>query len=537
MLPPIYYESCTDAVLAAYARLEDAILSAVVKRILRMGFVSEATKHQAEMLQEAGLLYEDILQLIAQRTDACTAQVRALFEDAGVTAVEIDNQAYRQAGIATVDIRQSDSLRQVLEAGFKKTMGVMDNLTKTTALTTQRAFYQACNDAYMQITSGAFSYQEAIRNTLKQAAKGGLSVTYPSGHVDKLDVAIRRAALTGVGQTAAEVSKTNAEDNGCYLMEITAHSGARPEHAKWQGQLASLTGKDVGKIIDGLKVWSLSGIGYGSGDGFRGWNCRHDWYPYFPGLSTPNYTKKELEQLDEKQIEWNGEKYTEYEISQMQRARERNVRELKRQAVKMQYAAEWTNKPELKEAATADYQAAAAKLKAAEKELQAFCNKTGQDRDKFREQVLGFGRSEAQKAVHAAKKSGLTSGGKDDIIRDERLTKAIEEGQISLKLNPEKQNPHIYGSSAYDEKNHKSYFTVTIEELQEIVNHYHGTGDVKIKSSGQIKEIITTDSIIGVCVGKDGKIIGKTNRLTIHYSKKRTHVVPSEQEGGIKSND
>ena len=404
MLPPIYYETCTDAVLAAYARLEDAILSAMVKRILRMGFVSEATKHQAEMLQEAGLLYEDIIQLIAQRTDACTAQVRALFEDAGVTAVEIDNQAYRQAGIATVDIRQSDSLRQVLEAGFKKTMGVMDNLTKTTALTTQRAFYQACNDAYMQITSGAFSYQEAILNTLKQAAKGGLSVTYPSGHVDKLDVAVRRAALTGVGQTAAEVSKTNAEDNGCYLMEITAHSGARPDHAKWQGQLVSLTGKDVGKTIDGLKVWSLHGIGYGSGDGFRGWNCRHDWYPYFPGLSTPNYTKEELKQLDEKQIEWNGEKYTEYEISQMQRARERNVRELKRQTMSMQQTAELTDKPELKEAATADYQATAAKLKVAEKDLQTFCNQTGQDRDRFREQVLGFGRSEAQKAVHAAKR-------------------------------------------------------------------------------------------------------------------------------------
>lgn len=403
MLPPIYYESCTDAVLAAYAHLEDAILSAMVKRILRMGFVSEATKHQAEMLQEAGLLYEDILQLIAQRTDACTAQVRALFEDAGVAAVEIDNQAYKKIGIATVDIRQSDSLRQVLEAGFKKTMGVMDNLTKTTALTTQRAFYQACNDAYMQITSGAFSYQEAIRNTLKQAARGGLSVTYPSGHIDKLDVAIRRAALTGVGQTAAEVSKTNAEENGCYLMEITAHSGARPEHAKWQGQLVSLTGKDVGKIIDGLKVWSLRDIGYGSGEGFRGWNCRHDWYPYFPGLSTPNYTKKELEQLDEKRIEWNGKQYTEYEISQMQRARERNVRELKRQTLKMQKAAELTDKPELKEAATADYQATAAKLKAEEEILKMFCDRTGQDRDRFREQVLGFSRSESQKAIHARK--------------------------------------------------------------------------------------------------------------------------------------
>lgn len=432
MLPPIYYETCTDAVLAVYARLEDAILSAMVKRILRMGFVSEATKHQAEMLQEAGLLYEDILQLIAQRTDACTAQVRALFEDAGTTAVEIDNQAYRQAGIATVDIRQSDSLRQVLEAGFKKTMGVMDNLTKTTALTTQRAFYQACNDAYMQITSGAFSYQEAIRSTLKQAAKGGLSVTYPSGHVDKLDVAIRRAALTGVGQTAAEISKTNAEDNDCYLMEITAHSGARPEHAKWQGQLVSLTGKDVGETIDGLKVWSLRGIGYGDGDGFRGWNCRHDWHPYFPGLSTPNYTKKELEQLDEKRIAWNGEKYTEYEISQMQRAQERRVRAWKRRCVTAQEGVNSATDEATRATAQAEFDRSARYLKANEAKLKDFCRQTGQDRDRFREQVLGFNRSTAQKAVHAAKKSGLTSGGKDGIIKaggkitDKNFMKTLE---------------------------------------------------------------------------------------------------------------
>lgn len=404
MLSPLYYESCTEAILAQYARLEDAILSAMVRRILKMGFVSDSTKHQAEMLQEAGLLYQDILQIIARQTNQTVKQVQALFEDAGVRTVETDNEVYKAAGKIPVDIRQSDSMRQTLEAGFRKTLGVMNNLTSTTALTTQKAFYRACNDAYMQITSGAFSYQEAIRNVLKQAAQGGLTVEYPSGHTDKLDVAIRRAALTGVGQTAAEIGKMNAEANGCYLMEISAHSGARPTHAVWQGQLVTMTGQDAGKVIDGMKVFTLSEIGYGSGAGFRGWNCRHDWYPYFPGLSTPNYSKKELEKLNEKSIEWNGKKYTEYEISQMQRAQERKIRELKRQTVKMQDAADFTDNPELKAAATADYQAMAAKLKAAEKDLQTFCKATGQDRDRFREQVLGFGRSEAQRAVQAAKK-------------------------------------------------------------------------------------------------------------------------------------
>lgn len=476
------YEPSADRIIALYQQLEDDILSAVIRRILKMGYVSEASKHQLEVLQAAGLLYDDIIQLIAQQTDACTAQVRALFEDAGVTAVEIDNQAYRQAGIATVDIRQSDSLRQVLGAGFKKTMGIMDNLTKTTALTTQRAFYQACNDAYMQITSGAFSYQEAIRNVLKQAARGGLSVTYPSGHVDKLDVAIRRAALTGVGQTAAEVSKTNAEDNGCDLMEITAHSGARPEYAKWQGQLVSLTGKDVGKIIDGLKVWSLRGIGYGEGDGFRGWNCRHDWYPYFPGLSTPNYTKKELEQLDEKRIEWNGKQYTEYEISQMQRARERNVRELKRQTLKMQKAAELTDKPELKEAATADYQATAAKLKAEEEILQMFCDRTGQDRDRFREQVLGFNRSTAQKAVHAAQQ--------DDSPIKETMEKAVASIKNKLTKNQKSGTINLGEVKNYGKKhakNIRAYLQDAPKGIQKVWNicspYFHNLGYIQSGAS------------------------------------------------------
>ncbi|MGN0592027.1 MAG: phage minor capsid protein [Ruminococcus sp.] len=404
MLSPIYYENCTDAILAQYGRMEDAILSAMVRRILKMGFVSDSTKHQAEMLQEAGLLYEDTLQLIADHTDATKEQVKALFEDAGVETVEIDNEVYRESGKVPVDIRQSDSMRQVLEAGFRKTMGVIDNLTSTTALTTQNAFYKACNDAYMQIASGAFSYQEAIRNVLKQAAQGGLTVQYPSGHTDKLDVAIRRAALTGVGQTCAEIGKMNAEENGCDLMEISAHSGARPSHAAWQGKLVSLSGKNTGRTVDGIRVLSLSDIGYGTGAGFRGWNCRHDWYPYFEGISTPNYTPEQLAELDVRNIPYNGKMYTQYEISQMQRAGERKVRALKRECIVNQTAADNAKDSELKTAAQAQYQASAVKLKSAEQKLKDFCNATGQDRDRFREQVLGFSRSEAQRAVQASKK-------------------------------------------------------------------------------------------------------------------------------------
>lgn len=547
MLSPTYYDQCTDAVLLHYARLEDAILSAMVRRILKMGFVSDSTKHQAEMLQEAGLLYNDILQIIARQTNQTVKQVQALFEDAGVRTVAVDNQVYETAGKIPVDIRQSDSMRQTLEAGFRKTLGVMDNLTSTTALTTQRAFYRACNDAYMQISSGAFSYQEAIRNVLKQAAQGGLTVEYPSGHTDKLDVAIRRAALTGVGQTAAEIGKMNAEANGCYLMEISAHSGARPTHVVWQGQLVTLTGKDAGKIIDGMKVFTLSEIGYGSGAGFRGWNCRHDWYPYFPGLSTPNYGKKELEKLNEKNIEWNGKKYTEYEISQMQRAQERKIRELKRQTAKMQDAADFTDNPELKAAATADYQAMAAKLKAAEKDLQTFCKATGQDRDRFREQVLGFSRSEAQRAVQAAKKAkDLTVTWKSGKIDVEKFKKSLSKGYVKTKIEPNKQINHTYNKqwknqvkqatkswSNPDSKKWKTPKSVLRKDIdpQKIVDEYGGTGRMVSSTSGDcVNEFINLPFVVGKTFDKKKWKYVNTNAVQIKYSPNGTHVLPTVQK-------
>lgn len=434
------YEPSADRIIALYQQLEDDILSAVIRRILKMGYVSEASKHQLEVLQAAGLLYDDIVQLIADRTDACTAQVKALFEDAGVQTVEIDNSLHEAAGALPIDIRQDSSTRQVLEAGYKKTLGTMQNLVSTTATQTQTAFIQTCDRIYMQVSSGAFSYQEAIMNALRALADTGATVSYPTGHTDRMDVAVRRCVLTGVSQTAAAVSLRQAEDAGCYLMEITAHSGARPDHAKWQGQLVTITGKDAGKIIDGLRVFTLSEIGYGSGEGFKGWNCRHNWHAYYPGFSTPNYTPEELKRLDEPCISYNGKLYTEYEVSQMQRAQERRVRAWKRRCITAQEGVNSATDEATRATAQAEFDRSARYLKNNEAKLKDFCRKTGQDRDRFREQVLGFNRSTAQKAVHAAKKSGLTSGGKDGIIKESMNRRNKNIGEFSeLKIPMQKK--------------------------------------------------------------------------------------------------
>lgn len=525
--------------------------------------MTPSAKHQAEMLQEAGLLYTDILQLIANQTDATSNQVKALFEDAGVKVVEFDNETHKKAGMIPVDIRQSDTMRQTLEAGCRKTYNQMWNLTKTLAVTTQKEYINACNNAYMQISSGAFSYNDAITNAVKNAAVGGLDVKYPSGNVAKLDVAIRRAVLTGVRQTCTEISRENAVECGCYLMEITAHSGSRPEHEKWQGQLATLTGKNAGKIIDGMKVYTLHEIGYGDVDGFCGANCHHDWDPYYEGISTPNYTKEELDEMNAANIEYKGKMYTEYQISQMQRYRERHIRELKRQTAKAQDIVDFTDNPELKATAQANYQATASRLKKAEQGLKDFCKATGRDREKSREQVLGFSHSEAQRAVHAAKKykenksttkntsntsksssktmqQWLTKIKDDGKIDIEYFKKSLKNGEVNTTIEKGQQQKH-QSSKAWRQQvkqavasngklTPKSVLFKSIDP-QEIVNKYGGTGEFMVtKGNSCMNEFIKLPYIIGTTFDKkQGKYV-KTDTIQIKYTNKGVHIFPTTQK-------
>lgn len=432
MLSPEYLDDCANQLINLYSELENRIIADIVRRLLKTGDVTETAKWEILKVQELGLLYDDVLSLIASQTNKTNAEVKTLFENAGVETVNIDNEKYRKAGKVPVDVRQSESMRQVLEAGYQKTLGNLQNLTMTTAITSQTAFINASNSAYMMVTSGAFSYQDAIRTAIKEMAQKGVSVLTDTikyeginkkgqhyTHEDKIDVAVRRNVLTGVGQTCKQVSLTNAKENGFDLMEINAHSGARPSHAKWQGKRVSLSGRKG--------YLSLHDIGYGSAEGFGGCNCRHDWYPVDEN-DIPMYTDDQLKDFDAKNIEYNGKKYTQYEATQIQRRKEREIRDLKREAVAYDTAIKETDDEELKSKLKDDFTKTSNKLKDKEKALADFTKETGIKRDRFREQVQGFNRSVSSKSTWADKKSrnDLTSAQNSGNMNIENASNAHE---------------------------------------------------------------------------------------------------------------
>ncbi|WP_294907985.1 phage minor capsid protein [uncultured Ruminococcus sp.] len=396
MLTPDQLAHCADDILKLYSQLEEEIVRDVARRISKTGIITETGKLQLNAMQELGTLNSDILKSLSKYTDKTEEQLQKLFEDAAVTATEYDNEIYRANGLNPKSIKVSAAQMQTLEAGYKKTSGNLSNLTRTTAVTSQTGFINACTLAEMKAESGAFSPQQAIVDAIKQVASEGAFVLYPSGHRDRLDVAVRRNVMTGIGQTTGEICLANARELDCDLMEITAHAGARPSHASWQGQIVSLSGRKG--------YLSLSDIGYGTGDGFKGWNCRHDWFPYFEG-STRMYSEKDLEELDAENIEFpDGSMHTLYEAEQYQRALERKIRETKRILAAQDEFFNNTSSESMKRAIKNNFDNFSIKLKRQEAQMNAFFEKTGLLVDNARVQKYGFGRSTAQKAVSSANK-------------------------------------------------------------------------------------------------------------------------------------
>lgn len=524
MLTPSEYEHLCDQLITLYDELDRAIIDDMVRRMMRIGKVSDATSWQAKQLQEAGLLYEDIISEIAKHSDASAAHVRTLFEDAGVQSVRNDNHYYTDAGLEGI-IRLSDAALQTLNAGYVKCRGELRNLTLTTANTAQTAYLNACDLAYMEVSSGTMDYGTAIRRAVQSAADEGSKVLYPSGHCDRLDVAVRRSVLTGVGQTVRQLSAINAGDMGCDIMEITAHSGARPSHAEWQGKLVSLSGANAGRIIDGVKVLTTNDIGYGTGDGFGGWNCRHDWFPFIEGVSSRVYSDERLAELNARNIEYNGKMYTEYEIDQMQRALERDIRARKRAVsaadTAVKNAPDEATVKQMKELFTAE----SVKLKKAEKKLSTFLDQTGSLPDSTRVWVNGFGRSTAQRAVWASKKHH-----KNELLtisKNQGILKAkIANGDITSTINTNIQNRHYKGTNEYNsflaDGTEKSYFIIPQSELQKILDSKMGTGSVRIDRAGAITEVFDC----GIDVGYDTKLKRNTSYVKVFYSKRKTHLTP-----------
>lgn len=384
MLPPSYLDQMPDAFVQLWQQVEEQILQDVARRIGKMDKVTPTANWQLWRYQQTEALRNDVVKLLAKYTGKSETAIRKLLLQAATEAMEREDAIYYHYDMEPPPFEENAALNNLLDAGARQTCGTWQNLTATTANTVTGAFERTLDAAWLKVGTGAFDYKTAVKQAVDSLADDMPMVTYPSGHTDSIEVAARRAILTGVNQTTGKLQVARMDEMGCEFVETTAHGGARPSHAEWQGRRFHRGGAVdyKGRHYPDFEA----ATGYGTGAGLCGWNCRHQFFACFPELGDPpQWTQEQLRELNARDIEWNGKKYTAYEISQMQRARERNVRRWKKR-----YLAE--------DAAGLDTTDSAVRLKAARQSLSDFTKATGGRVDSARVSVPKFGRSEASRA-------------------------------------------------------------------------------------------------------------------------------------------
>ena len=384
MLPPSYLDQMPDSFVQLWQQVEEQILQDVARRIGKMDKVTPTANWQLWRYQQTEAVRNDVVKLLAKYTGKSETAIRKLLLQAATEAMEREDAIYYHYDMEPPPFEENAALNNLLDAGARQTCGTWQNLTATTANTVTGAFERTLDAAWLKVSTGAFDYKTAVKQAVDSLADDMPMVTYPSGHKDSIEVAARRAVLTGVNQTTGKLQIARMDEMGCEFVETTAHGGARPSHAEWQGRRFHRGGAVdyKGRHYPDFEA----ATGYGTGAGLCGWNCRHQFFACFPELGDPpQWTQEQLQELNARNIEWNGKKYTAYEISQMQRARERNVRRWKKR-----YLAE--------DAAGLDTTDSAVRLKAARQSLSDFTKATGGRVDSARVSVPKFGRSEASRA-------------------------------------------------------------------------------------------------------------------------------------------
>lgn len=420
---PELLDAMPEELAELYRGLEDTLLMEICSRLKLRDELNEVTVQDIKALRSHGIDLKEIEKAIRQTTGISEQKLNKLLDD-----VVERNQQYYTNVIDLAHITQPETLVSIEDtwAIYQQTKRDLRNITRSmgflvdngrTMLPPSKAYQWALDNAVMQVQSGAINYNQAIKTAVKQLADSGLKVVdYESGHHDSIDVAARRAVMTGVSQLCAKYTEQSAEYLETPYYEVSAHAGARDvpgpspwsSHKDWQGKVYSIRTGDIYPSIYDV-------CGLGAVDGLEGANCRHRRYPWVEGVSERTYTDEQLQHIDDGLgCEYDGKKYTAYEATQMQRRIERTMRKQKR--LKNAYEAAWL---------TDDATTANIKLRRLNAKYKEFSKAAGLPEQRERMKVL------------------YTDAKSEETARTAKETQAVAKEVFSAKQNAETKQPYM----------------------------------------------------------------------------------------------
>lgn len=330
MFTPTEIEALPSSMEQLYRSLQLNIMSDLTERLKANGEeITSAADWQINRLYELGVSKDEIDSLIQSTLNVSDDEIDRIYDEVVKSGYARNEELYTSKGKEHIPYAENKQLQQLVKAVKNQTKSEYRNITgslgfavrnadNTLSFTPLADFYQRTLDnGLMQIASGAVDYNTVLKRAVKAMTDSGLrTVDYASGWSNRVDVAARRALMTGFNQVVAKVNEDNAEQLGTEYFEVSYHRGARPTHQVWQGRVYSK--KELETVC-----------GLGTVTGLCGANCYHSYSPFIKGIDTPTYSEEELDRMNEGENapkEYNGRQYTAYEAQQRQRQLETAMR-------------------------------------------------------------------------------------------------------------------------------------------------------------------------------------------------------------------
>lgn len=518
--------------------LTKIIADGIMHRFAKYGEVklSASDEYRIKTMKRAGTPYSEIMQAIQTKTKGLDAEIRKLFKQTATNLGNVKMNSYvKKKANEPIKQNESDSMvkrvktgainekdltanqKRILEDVYRRTQNEITDFYGKTAYNGVKVYQQAVDEAIRKIQAG-IGWQKAVRDAIKEVAKKGMYVEYPSGRIDTIETAILRAVRTGVNQANSKLVLERAAAEGQDLILVSSHMDARPSHQVWQGKIYSLSGQSK-KYPE-----FYSATGYGTAEGLCGINCRHTIMIYYPGV-TRNSFKRYNTPANRRR----------YEISQKQRKMERDIRKTSNRKSVLEGSKKNTNDPELKRQLNEEIQKETEKLRLQKKAYSAFVESNQMKKVAIRTYTPKYDAVELKKAVKIYRKNVV----RIPQIPASSVSEKIRLGEYSIKLSKQQYDKHVVGTAKYEEYlnarvnkggNPQSRITISETEAQKIIETKAGTGIIKVDRNGNPRpqEQITCDSIVGQYYFS-GRYIN-TNKAVIHYSKKGAHLVPIRGE-------
>lgn len=367
MLSDEILEKVSERLVNRIEKVNEFILKTIGNNLDEIGKLGYTEAYKVAQIMKYGGDYNKIVKKLAEITNLNEKDIRKIFNEVSKSEYEFAKQFYDYNKVKYIPYNENVALKsqvtaisRITERNIKQMMnpnvlgyGMIDKTTgKVTFKGLKQAYYDLIDTAVLSVSQGKETFDEALARQIKEIGSGGLKVIYDSTYVNKkgkvvhrtrrVDSAIRMNMKDGLRTLHNEIQEQFGKEFGSNGVEISVHSNPAPDHDEMQGRqfrneefeklqrdgvAIDYTGKEIDihrELKDGTTTLDFRPVSQ--------YNCYHYTFSIVLGVSNPEYTEEQLQQIidnNNQGFELDGKHYTNYEGTQMQRRLETEIRKQK----------------------------------------------------------------------------------------------------------------------------------------------------------------------------------------------------------------